>query len=309
MNFRPNIAEGFRKRSIDQAFLLHASGNDPAATCERPWNKGKDATMKRLLLTTALVIGASAASVAVVRAAEPAAGPAAVFRPVVAADSLAASRLIGMRVHVAQTVPVAAVPPVDGVPEEWNDVGEVREIYLSRDGRVQAVVLDIGGFLGMGERQLAVDISALRFVADASTPDDPTDFHILLAATPAMLKAAPLFDPETRQVRDPLAGTGLMRPGYVTLAHDEITADDLTGVEVFDVADESIGEVSQLILTTDGKLEKAVIDVGGFLGIGEKPVALPIDKIHILRRQDGDELRVYVDMTREALETLPAWSR
>lgn len=265
--------------------------------------------MKRLLLTTALVIGASAASVAVVRAAEPAAGPAAVFRPVVAADSLAASRLIGMRVHVAQTVPVAAVPPVDGVPEEWNDVGEVREIYLSRDGRVQAVVLDIGGFLGMGERQLAVDISALRFVADASTPDDPTDFHILLAATPAMLKAAPLFDPETRQVRDPLAGTGLMRPGYVTLAHDEITADDLTGVEVFDVADESIGEVSQLILTTDGKLEKAVIDVGGFLGIGEKPVALPIDKIHILRRQDGDELRVYVDMTREALETLPAWSR
>ena len=47
------------------------------------------------------------------------------------------------------------------------------------------------------------------------------------------------------------------------------------------------------------------MDVGGFLGIGEKPVALPMDKIDILRADGGGELRIYVPMTEEELESLP----
>src|SRR5688572_25484998 len=44
-----------------------------------------------------------------------------------------------------------------------EDVGEVNEVILHKDGRVAAVVLGVGGFLGMGERDVAVEFKSLRF--------------------------------------------------------------------------------------------------------------------------------------------------
>jgi hypothetical protein len=48
----------------------------------------------------------------------------------------------------------------------------------------------------------------------------------------------------------------------------------------------------------------AVLDVGGFLGIGSKRVALPIAEVDILQSQDGGQVRVYVPHTREQLEAM-----
>ncbi|WP_260106204.1 PRC-barrel domain-containing protein [Phaeobacter inhibens] len=44
---------------------------------------------------------------------------------------------------------------------------------LNRDGTVDSVLVDIGGFLGMGENQVAVDMKSVKFVADSSTAEDP----------------------------------------------------------------------------------------------------------------------------------------
>ena len=95
--------------------------------------------------------------------------------------------------------------------------------------------------------------------------------------------------------------------GYTMVRADELTADDLTGARVYDSTDQWIGEVSELLMDGSSKIDRAVVDVGGFLGIGEKPVALASDELNIQRENDGDDIRVRVNMTKEQLESLPEY--
>jgi hypothetical protein len=50
-----------------------------------------------------------------------------------------------------------------------------------------------------------------------------------------------------------------------------------------------------------------VVDVGGFLGIGEKPVLLPMAELDILRQDGGDEVRVYLRQSKEDLEAMDTY--
>ena len=68
-------------------------------------------------------------------------------------------------------------------------------------------------------------------------------------------------------------------------AEHQVRAESLLGVDVSNGSD-TIGEVSDLVVTEDGRVEAVVVGVGGFLGIGEKRVALPWDSIK-LTEQDG----------------------
>lgn len=95
------------------------------------------------------------------------------------------------------------------------------------------------------------------------------------------------------------------RDGYMTAEETDLTAEKLTGAAAYDANDEWIGEVSELLLTDEGKVKAAVVDVGGFLGLGEKPVELDLSKIDILRADDGSDLRVYIPMTEEELKAMP----
>lgn len=95
------------------------------------------------------------------------------------------------------------------------------------------------------------------------------------------------------------------RDGYMTAEETDLTAEKLTGAAAYDANDEWIGEVSELLLTDEGKVKSAVIDVGGFLGLGEKPVELDLSKIDILRADDGSDLRVYIPMTEDELKAMP----
>jgi hypothetical protein len=73
------------------------------------------------------------------------------------------------------------------------------------------------------------------------------------------------------------------------------------------VNDEDVGEIGELLVTANGKLDRAVIDVGGFLGLGEREVAVSLSALTILRMDDGDDVRVYIDTSQEALEQLPVY--
>jgi hypothetical protein len=59
-----------------------------------------------------------------------------------------------------------------------------------------------------------------------------------------------------------------------------VEPDALDGVRVYDSNDEWIGEIHEIVVGADGT-NQAIIDVGGFLGIGEKPVALSLADITI----------------------------
>jgi hypothetical protein len=49
------------------------------------------------------------------------------------------------------------------------------------------------------------------------------------------------------------------------------------------------------------------VDVGGFLGLGERQVAIPLDQLSIQRMSGGDEVRVFSELTEEDLEAMPEY--
>src|SRR5215213_3040882 len=87
-------------------------------------------------------------------------------------------------------------------------------------------------------------------------------------------------------------------------AEHQVRAQSLLGVDVSNGQD-TIGEVTDLVVTEDGRVEAIVVGIGGFLGIGEKPVALAWDSIK-LTEQDGSRV-ILVSATREQLEGMPTY--
>ena len=87
-------------------------------------------------------------------------------------------------------------------------------------------------------------------------------------------------------------------------AEHQVRAQSLLGVDVSNGQD-TIGEVSDLVVTDDGRVDAIVVGVGGFLGIGEKRVALAWDSVK-LTEQDGGRV-ILVSATREQLEGMPTY--
>ncbi len=87
-------------------------------------------------------------------------------------------------------------------------------------------------------------------------------------------------------------------------AEHQVRAQSLLGVDVSN-GEATIGEVSDLVVTEDGRVEAVVVGVGGFLGIGEKRVALAWDSIK-LTQQDGRRV-ILVSAARGQLEEMPTF--
>src|ERR1044072_6103329 len=77
---------------------------------------------------------------------------------------------------------------------------------------------------------------------------------------------------------------------------------NLIGASIISVTNERIGKISNLILNDDGKVEAAVIKVGGFFGLGGKTVAVTYDSLNISRNAKGDAIdHVTIAATRDDL--------
>lgn len=220
-------------------------------------------------------------------------------------QNLNASELIGARVYASEAdienEPLAA----DG-EKEWDDIGEINEIVLSRSGEITSVIVGVGGFLGLGEKSVAVDLSELTFVSDGEEADE---YFIVVKASAAGVKDAPDYvsnvDAMAHSDRQMLAAPVIECEGYELVETEQLTSETLTGARVYGSNDEDIGEIGSLLLTDAGKIDRAVIDVGGFLGLGEKEVAVTMEELTIMQK-DGD-VRVCIDSTQEALEAQPAY--
>lgn len=82
-------------------------------------------------------------------------------------------------------------------------------------------------------------------------------------------------------------------------------ASDLVGKSVYNTANERIGEVNELILDREGKVAAALIGVGGFLGIGERQVAVNYSALQMNTASDG--MRIVVNADRNQLQQAPAF--
>ena len=81
-------------------------------------------------------------------------------------------------------------------------------------------------------------------------------------------------------------------------------ASDIMGMNVVGSKDEKIGSVSDLLVDKDGNILAAVVGVGGFLGIGQKNVAITFDTLQIAADKDGDP-QAKLTLTKEELENAP----
>jgi sporulation protein YlmC with PRC-barrel domain len=77
--------------------------------------------------------------------------------------------------------------------------------------------------------------------------------------------------------------TGLGTPGQAqvlnSLPSTSTTVANYYKQNVYDPSDAKIGEISDVLLGKDGKVEAFIVSVGGFLGMGEKDVAVPFTAI------------------------------
>lgn len=99
-----------------------------------------------------------------------------------------------------------------------------------------------------------------------------------------------------------------VRNGYDRAEIHNLTTHDLENATVYGRNDESIGSIHSLKVGTDGKITDAVVDVGGFLGMGAHPVLLSFDQLTVLRETDGSDVRVHLDTTKDQLKAMPHYA-
>ena len=86
---------------------------------------------------------------------------------------------------------------------------------------------------------------------------------------------------------------------------DSFLGSTLLGATVQTPDGESVGDVEEIIVKADGSLEGVVIGVGGFLGLGEKEVAVEFGAIDIQQDAETGELTFILSSTGEELEAAP----
>lgn len=269
--------------------------------------------------TTAVTPAGETAAVAGTPSETPA--PAKVFYDTVPAGLLATA-FIGKSIHAASTLPPTgtALKRADA----GDEIGSVGDVVFAPGGDIEAVLVDVGGFLGIGAKTVAVDLSALEMVPDA---DAAGDYIIVMKGDRAALEAAPEYKPANAPVpatmpSEPTTATSdstanmKADPQPADTAQAEtpkdvpdwatVTSEDLTGSTVYGLNDNRIGEVSKVLMTADMHVEKIIVDVGGFLGLGEHPIALDPAQVDLQRDKDG-KLMLHVDATEDALEKMPAY--
>jgi sporulation protein YlmC with PRC-barrel domain len=86
---------------------------------------------------------------------------------------------------------------------------------------------------------------------------------------------------------------------------DSVSVTEYYKQNVYDTSDNTIGEVSDVLLDKDGHVTAVILSVGGFLGLGAKYVSVPFNALRMTEK-DGKRYLV-MDTTKEALTSAPGY--
>ncbi|MBY3569526.1 PRC-barrel domain containing protein [Rhizobium laguerreae] len=156
----------------------------------------------------------------------------------------------------------------------------------------------------------ATAFAPAAFSQTAPQPADPAAPAQTAPADPAAPKpmtpdvTKPAGDAAQAPAPAPTADTA--QAAYLTeQAPDQISANTYIGQSVYNGNNESIGSVNDLILKKDGGMVAAIVGVGGFLGIGEKNVAVPMEKITVAQNTQDGSVKLTTSETAESLKAAP----
>ena len=123
-------------------------------------------------------------------------------------------------------------------------------------------------------------------------------FAIALVSTALVSSAA---YSQTAQPADRAAPAATARPASSEkmMLKGKWRASKLMGLDVYNEANEKLGDVNELILDKDGKVSAVVIGVGGFLGMGEHDIAVTMDKLKFIEEPVRTSSTAPATTTRE----------
>ncbi len=123
--------------------------------------------------------------------------------------------------------------------------------------------------------------------------------------TPSTSGAAPM----TTQDKMPAPNAKLPRDKFVSQeSTNEWRVSKLIGMSVKGPDGNTIGDINDVVLDDQGMTHSVVIGVGGFLGVGEKNVAVPFGSLQISRNAAGDKIeKVSANYTKEQLKDAPTF--
>ena len=140
--------------------------------------------------------------------------------------------------------------------------------------------------------------------------------HTLTAAALATVLAVPAFAQSTMPPANstnaaPAANSTMTTSGGFVSAQQSTDwrGSKLIGASVYGPDNASIGEINDVVIGTDGKITAVVVGVGGFLGVGQKDVALPFEAVSVTRKPDSSSIdRITVSYTKDQLKNAPTFA-
>ena len=96
--------------------------------------------------------------------------------------------------------------------------------------------------------------------------------------------------------------TGVTAEELKTIALGWSAKKQILGKSVYNDKDEKVGDVDDLIIAPDSSVSYAIIGVGGFLGLGERQVAIPVNHF-----KGGEGRIVLPGATKDALQSMPSF--
>jgi len=254
----------------------------------------------------------------------PAAAPA---EPVKRADGNLATNIIGETVY-------------NGTGDDAQNIGSVNDIVLSKEGKAESLVIGVGGFLGLGAKNVTYDFNKAQwaekngdrwlvaqttkeelqaqpdFNRKAYDPAPATTASNEPAATAPAATTAPAAAPTDKTAEAPAATTApdqtrtaaIDKSTLTEMPIGEVRGEDLKGATVYGANDAKVGEIGDVVLAPDKKTDAVIVNVGGFLGIGEKEIAVGLDNLKFMTDKDGKKY-LYTTFTKEQLEAQPAYDK
>ncbi|SHE89397.1 PRC-barrel domain-containing protein [Devosia limi] len=222
------------------------------------------------------------------------------------------------------------------IADDAEDIGTINDMVVTSGQGISAVIVGVGGFLGVGEKDVAVAFADLDWAerADGSR-------RWVLGTTRDALNAAPAFiwtqseaatgpamtpaqeqeqlvegDPNATPI-DPTLTTDqpdaqptteqVDRTALDDFDESTLGADDLRGTGVYGIDDQQIGSIGDVLPAAGGGIDAVIVDVGGFLGLGAKPVAVGFENLTFSSDTFGNRY-LFLNTTREQLEAQPTYN-
>ena len=206
------------------------------------------------------------------------------------------------------------------VSETGESLGKIEDIVVHPGGEISYAVLSFGGLLGMGDKLFAMPWTVLKAV-EPETAEKDSASSLVLSLDKERLKTAPGFDkkhwpamanPDWAKDIDSFyagnANPNTKRPVEAAARTSVITwrATELKGTDVKTPTGEKLGDIEELAIDTNGRVSYAILSVGGFLGMGDKLVAVPWGNLRFsLEGDKGDKRMITLASTKAQLDQAP----